>query len=269
MRMRLLSACLVLALTWVPAAFASSYYLWDDWGGTYADAEKSFANTEDDLMCWAAAASNVLEWTGWGLVDGVTTSDEMFKYFQDHWTDVGGTMAYGWDWWFDGEYSGPTESDWSQPDVPGGGFYPALDFDDYFHYDNTEAAAMAAIDAFLRAGWGTALGVYWDDGGHAITCWGYEYGTTEQDYLGIYVTDSDDSKTSAAPPDKLTYYGVVLKDGRWYLQDFYGHNDIYIGTVQAMEPRTAPALIPEPVTLLAAFVGAGVLAGYVRKRLGR
>ena len=46
-------------------ASATSYYLWDDWGGTYSDAEKSPTNTDDDLMCWAASAANLLAWTGW------------------------------------------------------------------------------------------------------------------------------------------------------------------------------------------------------------
>ena len=57
---------------------------------------------EDDLMCWAAAASNVLEWTGWGVVGGMTNTDEMFQHFQDHWTDLGGSSEYAWNWWFDG-----------------------------------------------------------------------------------------------------------------------------------------------------------------------
>ncbi|HUU42822.1 MAG TPA: proprotein convertase P-domain-containing protein, partial [Planctomycetota bacterium] len=64
----------------------TSYLLTDFHGGTWSDTEKSPTNTEDDLMCWAAAASNVLEWTGWGETGGMTTSDQMFAYFQNHWT---------------------------------------------------------------------------------------------------------------------------------------------------------------------------------------
>ena len=56
----------------------SEYLLWEEYGGIWCDAEKvppsdgegnSFPGNmsyEDDLMCWAAAACNVLEWTGWG-----------------------------------------------------------------------------------------------------------------------------------------------------------------------------------------------------------
>ena len=32
----------------------------------------------------------------------MTNTDEMFEYIQDHWTDEGSLMEFGWDWWFDG-----------------------------------------------------------------------------------------------------------------------------------------------------------------------
>ncbi|MFO8012577.1 MAG: hypothetical protein R6X20_04635, partial [Phycisphaerae bacterium] len=118
--------------------------LTDHWGGTWADAEKvppddgpgedpNVPGTADDYMCWAAVASNLLEWTGWGKTGGMTTADDMFAYFQDHWTDQGGNMYYGWDWWFDGTNDSPGDPDeWSQVDVPGGGFYPSQAFSDYY-----------------------------------------------------------------------------------------------------------------------------------------
>jgi hypothetical protein len=65
-------------------------------GGTWHDAEKSPTNEEDDLMCWAAAASNILAWTGWGYPSGTSfaNEDDMFGYYQDHWTDQGGIMEF-------------------------------------------------------------------------------------------------------------------------------------------------------------------------------
>jgi hypothetical protein len=58
-----------------------SYMLFEEWGGNWSDAEKSPSNTEDDNMCWAAAASNMLEWTGWGLVARLSDADAMFWLF--------------------------------------------------------------------------------------------------------------------------------------------------------------------------------------------
>ena len=84
------------------SSFADVYNIWDTWGGTWADAEKTNINTDDDLLCWAAATSNILEYTGWGQVGGMTNTDDMFAHFQDHWTDQVGNSYYGFDWWFDG-----------------------------------------------------------------------------------------------------------------------------------------------------------------------
>jgi hypothetical protein len=212
----------------------TSYLLTEHWGGTWCDAEKSPTNTEDDMLCWAAAASNILEWTGWGLVGGMTNTDQVFQYFQNHWTDEGGTMEYGWDWWFDGTNPSQGWSGWSQVDVPGGGFYPSENFSSYLHSQETESQALAAIDQFIRAGYGTTLGIY-GPGGHAITCWGFNYNPADTDqYYGVWVSDSDDDKSSTNPPDRLRYYEVALSGGRWYLQDYYGSDAWYIGSVQAL-----------------------------------
>ena len=211
-----------------------SYLLYEEWGGTWSDAEKLPGNTEDDLMCWAAAASNALEWTGWGVVDGMTTTDDMFQYFQDHWTDEGGLMEFGWDWWFDGTNNSAGWSGWSQVDVPGGGFYPAETFSDYYHRTSTDSQSLAAIDSYLHSGYSTTLGIY-GPGGHAITCWGYNYDPGTSDYLGVWITDSDDSKYLSNPPDAIHYYEVAYSGTAWYLQDYYGSDAWYIGEVMALE----------------------------------
>ena len=214
----------------------SSYLAYEYWGGDWVDAEKSPTNGEDDLMCWAAAAANVLEWTGWGQVDGMTDTDDMFEYFQDHWTDEGGIMRFGWDWWFDGTNSSQGWDDWSQVDVAGGGFYPSESFFSHYRVQSNDSFALAAIDQYLHAGYGVAIGVYNDPYGHAITSWGVNYNPDDpSDYYGIWVTDSDDDKRSGDPPDRLRYYEVEEAAGQWYLQGFYGSDDWHIGAVQALE----------------------------------
>lgn len=214
----------------------SSYMLYDEWGGMWADAEKTYSNTEDDNMCWAAAASNALEWTGWGKVTGLVTTDDMFAYFQDHWTDAGGLMEFGWGWWFDGTNASQGWSGWSQVDVSGGGFYPESSFSNYYSRQWYDPYAMSSIDEFMRAGSSVTLGVY-GPGGHAITCWGFNYNPDDPtDYYGIWVTDSDDSKYSSDPQDRLRYYEVEYDtlENAWYLQNFYGSNAWYVSEVQAL-----------------------------------
>lgn len=221
----------------------TSFMLHDEWGGTWADVEKSPTNYDDDLMCWAAAASNILDWTGWGEVQGMTTADDMFQYFCEHWTDNGGLMEFGWDWWFDGTNDAQGWNGWSQEDVQGGGFYPDLTFSDYYHYDSEDSRALETIETYLRSGYGTTLGIY-GPGGHAITVWGFNYDETTGDYLGLWVTDSDDYKYTDNPPDKLRYYEVQQQNNRWYLQDYYGSDSWYIGVISALEQM--PSLDPVP-----------------------
>ena len=252
-----------LLLVWNGAASAASvdYFGYEEFGGTWCDAEKSPSNTEDDMMCWAAAASNMLVWTGWSSPVSENT-DDIFAYYQDHWTDEGGMMQYGWDWWFDGMNPSQGWSDWSHVDVPGGGFWdPPYDFNDYYHKTSQNSLAASAIADYLHAGYGVTLGIY-GSGGHAISCWGYKYDEDTGDLLGVWVSDSDNSKYQENPSDLLLYFDLEESGGRWYLQNFYGSSAWYIGEVQALD--RAP--IPEPASILMMFVGGMGVAGAIRRR---
>jgi hypothetical protein len=260
------------------SAFASSYYVWDDWGGTYHDANKTLNNRDDDLMCWAAAASNVLDWTGWGNVpgNGFTSQDDIFDHFQAHWTDQAGIMSFGWHWWFYGTNIAEGWAGWSQVDQAGGGnFFASDSFFNHYHSETMDENAMAAVDSFLHAGFGTTIAIY-GPGGHALSVWGYEFDAGE--YQGLWVTDSDDDMSSNDPSDELVYYDVLFEDGKWFLQG-YGNNDWYIGEVQALAQAPAESTqtesqrsvgdgdatpIPEPTTLLLLVTGVAGLAVVTR-----
>ncbi len=230
-------------------ATGTTYMVTDDWGGVWSDTEKVPPDdpdgmppgTGDDFMCWAASASNVLAWTGWGVVDGMYDADEIFDYFEAHWTDEGGWQDAGWEWWFSGIN---VTSGWgaAEVDVPGGGFYQRLNADDYMRSESDDTQTMQAIDEFLRAGYGCGLGIYSDTGmAHAITAWGFNYDGDESnpDYVGVWITDSDDDKSLANAPDRLRYFEVEWSagDGRWYMQDYYGLNNVYISEVSGLARR--------------------------------
>ena len=60
----------ILSLT--TPAWSASYFVYDQWGGTWHDANKTYVG--DSLMCWAASASNVLDWGNWGTTSYNTES---------------------------------------------------------------------------------------------------------------------------------------------------------------------------------------------------
>ena len=249
-------------------------FLRDAWN----DAEKSLTNPDDDWMCWAAAAANILEWSGWGT-EIFDTAQEIFSYFQDSWTNAGGLMEYGWNWWFDGSQA-PDWPGWSQLNEgwaeveTGGAYWADYNFFDYFSEDwalwdadsgtwSGGAELMASVEQYLSDDYGVSLAVYNESGGHALSAWGYEY-DEYGDYAGIWVTDSDDYDNSL----KLLSLTFDFEEELWYLdfENRYNYQGWFIGGTQALGQNPAQNPVPEPGTLALWLSGVIVVAG-LRKRL--
>lgn len=247
-------------------ASATSYFGYETNGGTWSDANKTVSNTDDDLMCWAAATSNILAYTGWGFPQGTsfTGSNDIFAYYQDHWTDEGGNALYGVDWWFSGRNVTQGIPGWSQVDVAGGGFYTTLESTDYALWTFRSEYALGNTEFLLERGYGVGLSL----GGpiaHAVTAWGIE-SDGPGNYQGLYITDSDDGYTG------LRYYEIQFDEiySRWFLQDYYHRNTVYISGVYGLQnmPSSdpAPEPVPEPTTVLLLGTGlAGLWAAGKRK----
>jgi len=258
---------LALLLFVASPALSDTYYIWDDWGGTWADAEKTVENNDDDLLCWAAASSNILEYTGWGKVGGMTTTDDMFAHFGAHFTDAAGNSTFGFNWWFDGindrQGAAYAADGWAQEDVDGGGgFYPTLNHDDYKRWTSDDSAALSTLDTCMQDGYGCTISIS-GDMAHAITAWGFTY--DEDDpyyYTGIWVTDSDDDKTdSPTYPDSLRYYELEWSGAAWYLSGgYYGTGSTnYISEVSGL------AIVPVPAAVLLGILGLGAVGIKLRK----
>ncbi|MHA2369839.1 MAG: PKD domain-containing protein [Candidatus Hodarchaeales archaeon] len=178
----------------------------------------------------------------------MTTCDDMFAHYQDHWTDDGSNMYNGWRWWFDG--TDPLGGS-AEVNVPGGGaFWTSLpswgDFDDYYMGSSTSSTLLSTIEDYLRQGYGVGLGISQGGAtGHAITCWGVNYDSNyptsdHRRYEGVWVSDSDNTFNVRIDPrkckNKLKYYTVEYSDDHdrwnidylgklskgWYIKKVYG-----------------------------------------------
>lgn len=212
------------------------YLLYDHWGGRLHDAKKTVSNTEDDLMCWASAASNVLAWTKWGFppAHNFDSEDTVFRYFQTHWKDTNGYPQKAWEWWFNGVND-------ANVDVPGGGFWNGSPyvFNNYYHVEGDRTQALSAIDNFLHHGYGVVLELISQHGGHYITCWGYEY-DEKNNYIGIFITDSDDYLCGQPRYYQLSQTGWSYP-GWWYFQYYNTSTQFLISTVHALDRFPSPS----------------------------
>lgn len=206
------------------AAAGTRVLVFDLFDGTWSDAEKDSTSTEDDDLCWAATASNMLEWTAWGFVNNMFKADQFLDYFEEHWKDVGQFTQNALTWWFDGAgtYGGDV-------DVAGGGFHPTYNPATYIHVEPNDANVMSFISQYTALGSG--MGVWVHDGfSHEVTVWGYNYDPayTPADpeyYLGLWITDSDDNKghpNANTAPNDLHYYTVEWDDtnSRWMFDGY-------------------------------------------------
>ena len=172
---------------------------------SFIDAEKTRNKDDDDLLCWAAAASNILTYTGWAARAGFSSSDDLFEAYIDAFTNKGGSAYFGVGWFFNGVNTfAVLDSTAASATKGSGGFlkqYYAYDMLCSDYYIDDPVTGLSTMFRRLREGCGIALGldVYYDGdeaGGHADTCWGYiadtAYEPTDMDYyIGLFISDSD------------------------------------------------------------------------------
>ncbi len=229
----------------------------------YFDADKSAFNKEDDYLCWAATASNMLWYTDWARVTNAQNEQEFFDtYFVNSWADDGGSAQTGISWFLnDLSYSGRVTSAYV-----GAGYYSQLmgqygeSPSDYLSvYSATETGALQNLAAGLTAGDAAGLSIFQyskpNKAGHAITCWGYtvdtSYSSTDPRYFtGLYITDSDDEKSGKNDDELneriLIYVGLEWSEnlfssgGGYFLNDYSdktGNDRYYLSDFQTLKTR--------------------------------
>ena len=260
-------------------------FLWESGAEHFTDAEKTGG---DDNFCWAAAAANVLKWTGWDA--NFADEDAIFSEFKTHWTGNHGSWArFGWEWWFTGSVTEDAAWDGLQEEGSsnysgGGGYYSKSLYDDHVRTweDLTDSPNLSAagnlIPEYIDEGYGTTMSVIFtelnnenDDTdnetwAHAVTLWGYE--ANSNTITHIYLSDSDDGEHEYFCQEIL--YSNDFNS--WYLPGYGSADFNYISSLAGLLPNTenidpASPVIPEPTTVL--LFGTGLLAviGFGRRKV--
>ena len=237
----------------------SGYYYKDE---SIVDAEKCRTITQDDMMCWAAAASNMLSYAGWDLYRVEDDEDNVFNKFVENFTlgkQYGGGIYYAINWYFTGKYSPAGWSEWDQPLENSGGLYKStfsnLRFRDYCYTQSFSVTTLNNAKDKLNAGYavGVSFGYYNDNrertGGHAITLWGMTCDITKSStdlgyYTGIIVSDSDDNKGVNDPtqaPDVLKIISITYDSslGKYVLDPSYAGKNCWLEDLYFLAPNTS------------------------------
>jgi len=253
--------------------------------GQWQDAAQTAANTDDDDLCWAAAASNLLAWGGWGTAT-YATAESIFAKFQYHWTDYVGKMYDGWKWWVDGT-APSSRTIGAKVDVGGwtGAYVGQYSADVYVKsMVGAETLLKATLNTAFTNLFGVTLGLLKGADSHAVTVWGYETSSSGQ-LLGLHLTDSEDNQNALvyAPVQYnagLSYWDLMGGYSGWSIRelDAFGKradgktNSVFggAGTITGVNyaGTDAPSEVPEPASVILLLLGViGLLAARrVRRR---
>lgn len=186
----------------------------------FIDAEKTQLPSDgDNELCWAAASSNVLHYTGWGKQAGFDTNDDLLDYFRNSFNDSSSNPLFAFEWFFNGTYLVQDYEGWAHVIEYGnsGGKLKQYSYIAVTEHMNTASNHhyMEKAAALLQEGYGTCVSLGWvndegvRNGGHSVTLWGYLYDedipiSESEHFIAIIVSDSDsdmqaDSDRRTAP----------------------------------------------------------------------
>ena len=177
--------------------YASDFRMWDHNEIPVADADKM--GVGDLKMCWAAAAANLLTWTGWAADE-----DDVFNIFRAHFEDEPGYVYDALGYYFSNYVTG-VKAEMATV---------------------REARSRMLIDFIVSAvhkSKGVAMKIAYPDKkiGHFLTIYGYRYLTDEDNFI-LYFTDSDDGLHQIQQL-KVQWNDVT---NRWEIQNLY--RDYYL-----------------------------------------
>jgi hypothetical protein len=288
----------IFALGIVTDANAAAVYVYDGGvgQGTWSDVNKVSVNgPPDSLLCWAAAAADVLAWTGWWGWDTATssyldTAAEIYGKIDAGWPNQTANATFAYEWWMTNRTASNTTGNTAFPSA-GLDFYPGVNVQagagsvTAFVNNANSGQIYSFLDTYINGDRGIVASIDVPSGpglsgpySHALTVWGWDP-TANQ----IYVTDSDDGQTA------LRTYSFYQSGGQVYIQNYSNlytsATDVLItqltrlnvngptriepnGFVVVPDPDPNPDPgVPEPASLLLLGVAGGL--GAVKKAKNR
>jgi len=177
--------------------YAQDFRMWERNETPFADADKTAAG--DLNMCWAAAAANLLAWTGWAADE-----DDAFGIFKAHFEDKPGYVYDALRYYFTNYGTGVSAEMVSVRETRS---HMLLDF----------------IVSAVHEGQGVVMKISYPgkEIGHFLTVYGYRYLADEDNFI-LYFTDSDDDL------HQMRQFKVEWHDAnnRWEIQ--YLYRDYYL-----------------------------------------
>ncbi len=209
----------------------------------FIDCEKDSINgSGDDDLCWAAAAANLLYYSGWAAQAGFSDADadDLFELYIDNFTDDGSDSLYAVGWFFNGIDPNALMygTGAALRDSSSGGYLTDYAYDRVTHEASISddfSIGLPLAFADLRAGYAVNLNItvqqYGGTNGHAQTLWGYVINnaypeTDARHYEMVFLTDSDSDKYYTErrdAPNILNGYALLESSGALYYS-FGGNN---------------------------------------------
>ena len=265
--------------------------------GGWVDYDKDAINKpymEDEGMCWAAAASNVITWWQNHNADQLTSSSlpthNAWDVYRLVYLNIGGVPSNAFNWYINGisrdQYGVPQYGLGSvmdkdlYDDTKGfgatikwyfdGGFlsdvYSTKDNPVLLSVGNSDSYALCRriVDA-IESGYALVLSA----SSHALTLWGVEYEETD---LGTvitkaWVTDSDDYKSQLVESSEFSVKSGPDGNAVAMKLPTYGDSTSFVyDAVSGMRTALSTPMIPEPTTATLSLLALAGLAARRRRK---
>ena len=206
---------------------------------SFIDTEKTSIDDGDENLCWAAASSNILYYTGWGAKAGFSDEDAIFDLFHSSFSDGGSHQENAMAWFFNGAalqnniFTFGAAKIKNYPDS--GGYFRDYAYDMVSGYKYVRGTGdLNYMMEQLKQKYGISPGVTSlkngsAAGSHAITLWGmvtdlsYHADQIEH-YHGVLITDSDSHMISSfdrRDADRvLSYYPLYVNNQNLFCFDY-------------------------------------------------